>query len=128
MPEKTPKPQKNTPPERFQPKVLLLWVVIITAIVALWYSTPGVSGNQLVLGVSELMEAVEAGQIAKDSGVMKPDPSLGEEGYIITGEMSSLVEAGEDSPKIPYRVEGRLTEADFLKSVSYTHLTLPTKA
>lgn len=95
--------------------MLLLWVVIITAIVALWYSTPSVSGNQRVLGVSELMEAVEAGQIAKDSGVMKPDPSLGEEGYIITGEMSSLVEAGEDSPKIPYRVEGRLTEADFLK-------------
>jgi cell division protease FtsH len=115
MPEKTPNPQKNSPPERFQPKVLLLWAVIITAIIALWYSTPGVSGDQRMLGVSELMEAVEAGRIAKDSGVMKPDSSLGQDGYIITGEMSSLVETGEGTPGIPYRVEGRLTEEDFLQ-------------
>ncbi|CAI8307393.1 MAG: ATP-dependent zinc metalloprotease FtsH [Opitutia bacterium UBA7350] len=115
MSDKTPKQQKNTPPERFQPKVLLLWVIIITAVVALWYSTPGIDKNHQVMGVSELMEAVEAGRIEKDSGVMKPDVSLGLDGYIITGEMNGLVDTGEDASKISYRVEGRLTEADFLQ-------------
>lgn len=115
MTDKTPKQQKNTPPERFQPKVLLLWVIIITAVVALWYSTPGMNNNHRVMGVSELMEAVEAGLIAKDSGVMKPDASLGVNGYIITGEMGGLVETGEDVSKVSYRVEGRLTEEDFLQ-------------
>ena len=90
-------------------------MIIITAVVALWYSTPGIDKNHQVMGVSELMEAVEAGRIEKDSGVMKPDVSLGLDGYIITGEMNGLVDTGEDASKISYRVEGRLTEADFLQ-------------
>ena len=109
------KPQKNTPPERFQPKVLLLWAVIIIAIVALWFSTPGSGGNQQALSVSELIEAVESGRVAQDSGKMKPDPTLGMDGYIITGKMDSLVEVGGDDSGVPFRVEGRLTEEDFLK-------------
>ena len=68
---------RNPQPERFQPKVLLIWLVIITAIIALWYSMPGAGSNQRQLSVSELIMAVNEGAVNQDSGVMKPDPTLG---------------------------------------------------
>ena len=121
--------QPNTPnnndsgrspqPERFQPKVLLIWLVIITAIIALWYSMPGAGANLKQLTVSELVEAVKNGQVQEDSGVMKPDPSLGKDGYIITGQIANPLYQPESvdskEPKtLPFRVEGRLIEKDFL--------------
>lgn len=115
MVEKNQNPNKNSPPERFQPKALLLWVIVIIALLALWFSTPNVGGNQKQLSVSELIEAVESGRLEKESGIMKPDSSLGQDGYIITGEMEGLVADGSSESKIKYRVEGRLTEEDFLK-------------
>ena len=78
---------RNPQPERFQPKVLLIWLVIITAIIALWYSMPGAGSNQRQLSVSELIMAVNEGAVNQDSGVMKPAPTLGKEGYIVPGEM-----------------------------------------
>ncbi|MCH2036198.1 MAG: ATP-dependent zinc metalloprotease FtsH [Puniceicoccaceae bacterium] len=110
---------RNPQPERFQPKVLLIWLVIITAIIALWYSMPGTGTNQLQLSVSELIMAVNDGAVNQDSGVMKPDSTLGKDGYIITGEMRNpkfdLDDINSKEPKlVPFRVEGRLTESDFL--------------
>jgi cell division protease FtsH len=115
MVEKNQNPNKNSPPERFQPKALLLWAIVIIALIALWFSTPSVGGDQKQLSVSELIEAVESGRLEKESGVMKPDGSLGQDGYVITGEMDGLLADGSDNSKINYRVEGRLTEEDFLK-------------
>ena len=124
MPKSSNTPQnndsgRNPQPERFQPKVLLIWLVIITAIIALWYSMPGAGTNLRQLSVSELVAAVQAGDIQQDSGVMKPDPSLGKEGYIVTGQMRNPNFDPDDinskEPKlVPFRVEGRLTETDFL--------------
>lgn len=113
-------PNRKGPPERFQPKVLLIWLVIISALLALWFAQPGAGADAQRLTVSELVQAVKAGQIEKGDGVMKPDPSLGEDGYVISGQMDvpvSNAEASEtnvSTKRVRFTAEGRLTEDDFL--------------
>lgn len=117
-------PQKKDPgndgqPERFKPKVLLIWLVIISAIVALWFAQPSTGANLERLTISELVQAVKDGEIEKGAGVMKPDPSLGDGGTIITGKMNNpkydvnLSDANV-AAKVNFSAEGRLTEEDFL--------------
>jgi cell division protease FtsH len=120
--------QQNTPqnkesgnngqPERFNPKVLLIFLVIITAIIALWFAQPGAGANHERLTISQLVKAVKDGQIQQGDGVMKPDPSLGEAGYIISGKMQNpkydeTLSAETVPQKVPFSAEGRLLEKDF---------------
>jgi len=111
---------RNGPPDRFQPKVLLIWLVIISAMIALWFAKPGAGSNAEQLSISELVEAVKDGKIEEDDGVMKPDPSLGENGYVINGKMDdpdfkpASADGAGQPPKVPFTAQGRLTESDFL--------------
>ncbi|MGB0413935.1 MAG: ATP-dependent zinc metalloprotease FtsH [Coraliomargarita sp.] len=110
-------PNKNGPPERFQPKVLVIWLVIIVAIIALMYSTtPEAAKRSGQISIAELIEAVKNEQVDLGKGEMKPDPSLGRDGYIITGYMQNP-KFGEELPngkpqpeKIKFTAEGRVTE------------------
>ena len=36
-------PLKNLPPDRFQPKMLIFWLVLVAAVLALLYCSPGMS-------------------------------------------------------------------------------------
>ena len=65
----------NGSPQRFQPKVLLVYLVIVAAILTIWFANPGAGSNVKELTISELVEAIKAGQIAEDGGVMEPEPS-----------------------------------------------------
>ncbi|MGB0743764.1 MAG: ATP-dependent zinc metalloprotease FtsH [Opitutales bacterium] len=121
-------PQKNNggnngSPNRFQPKVLLIYLVIVAAILTIWFANPGAGANLKQLTISELVDAVKNELIAEGDGVMEPDPSFGRDGYVIKGEMKNpefleAQEAGlstaEIPEKIPYASRGRLTEDDFL--------------
>ena len=113
----------NGSPQRFQPKVLLVYLVIVAAILTIWFANPGAGSNVKQLTISELVEAVKDGQIAEDDGVMEPEPSYGRDGYIISGEMTNpglsdvvdgLTPASEVPAKIRFSARGRLTEDDFL--------------
>lgn len=111
-------PQNNRQPERFNPKVLLIFLVIISAIIGLWFAQPGAGSNHQRLTISELVQAVKDGKIHKGDGVMKPDPSLGEAGYIITGQMqysdAAAMSSEIDAPQtVSFSAEGRLLEKDF---------------
>jgi cell division protease FtsH len=110
---------RDGPPERFKPKVLFIWLVIILAIIALWFAQPSGGANVVRLSVSELVESVKHGNIEPGAGVMKPDPSLGEDGYIISGEMvnprfDANIANENVTERIRFTAEGRLTEEDFL--------------
>lgn len=121
-------PQKNNngnngSPQRFQPKVLLIYLVIVAAILTIWFANPSAGSNVKQLSISELVEAVKNEMVAEGDGVMEPDPSFGRDGYVIKGEMKNpvFIEAEEsgmstvDVPaKVPYVSRGRLTEDDFL--------------
>ena len=114
---------KNGSPQRFQPKVLLVYLVIVAAILTIWFANPGAGSNVKQLTISELIEAIKAGQIAEDGGVMEPEPSYGRDGYVISGEMTNpslsdvvddLASASEIPAQIRFSARGRLTEDDFL--------------
>ena len=127
MPSENKKSKKNDTvsngsPQRFRPKVLLIYLVIVAAILTIWFANPGAGSNVKQLTISELVETIKAGQIAKDDGVMEPEPSYGRDGYIISGEMTnpSLSEVVDgltpfrNTRKIRFSARGRLTEDDFL--------------
>lgn len=122
MPSDNNSPQNNNQgkhgsPQRFQPKVLLIYLVIVAALVTIWLANPGGGSNVKSLTVSELIQAIKNEQIAKGDGVMEPEPSFGQNGYVITGEMKNT-ELGADAEgapqKIRFTARGRLTEPDFL--------------
>ena len=113
----------NGSPQRFQPKVLVIYLVIVAALLTIWFANPGTNTNVRVLTVSELVQAVKEGQITKGDGEMEPAPAFGREGYVIKGKMvnPSFVEAeasGLSTAEIPAQIgfsaRGRLTEDDFL--------------
>ncbi len=113
----------NNGPQRFQPKVLLIYLVIVAAILTIWFANPGAGSNVQQLTISELVQAVKDEKIGKGDGVMEPDTSFGRDGYVIKGEMSrSALSAmnrdefsSSDGPeKVPFTSRGRLTEEDFL--------------
>ena len=116
---------RNGPPERFQPKVLLIWLVIITAMIALWFASPRDPAGSKKYSITELVEILKDGQIEQGDGVMKPDPSLGRDGYVISGQMKNpdFVEGltGEKTApeKIRFSAEGRITEEQFPLLSSY---------
>lgn len=122
-PQKNNNSGNNGSPQRFQPKVLLIYLVIVAAIITIWFANPGGSSNVKSLTISELIEAVKGGQIAEGDGVMEPDPSYGRDGYVINGEIANpLYEEQKNdgltettaSPKQRFTARGRLTEEDFL--------------
>jgi len=122
------KPKNNEPgnngsPQRFQPKVLLVYLVIVAAILTIWFANPGAGANVKQLTISELVQAVKAGLIAEGDGLMEPEPAYGRDGYVIHGEMTNPALAGSeegaapaaDAPaKVRFTARGRLTEDDFL--------------
>lgn len=106
----------NRQPERFNPKVLLIFLGVISVMTVLWFSNVGSGTNIKQLTVSQLLEAVKAGKVQK--GTMKPEPSLGEHGYIIKGELlnpASEVDGAEEikAPPIFFTAKGRLLDEDF---------------
>jgi cell division protease FtsH len=121
-------PQKNNSgnngsPQRFQPKVLLIYLVIVAAILTIWFANPGAGSNVQQLTISELVQAVKDGKITEGDGVMEPDPSFGRDGYVINGEMlnpnfstaeSDGLSTAEMPAKVPFASRGRLPEDDFL--------------
>ncbi|MEO0510201.1 MAG: ATP-dependent zinc metalloprotease FtsH [Verrucomicrobiota bacterium] len=113
----------NGSPQRFQPKVLLIYLVIVAAILTIWFANPSGGGNVKQLTISELIQEVKDGTIGEDDGVMEPDPSYGRDGYVISGEMRNplwteqedgVIVAADTPEKIRFSSRGRLTEEDFL--------------
>lgn len=128
MPSDNKAPQNNNSgkhgsPQRFQPKVLLIYLVIVAAILTIWFANPGTGSNVKSLSISELVQNVKAGKIAEGDGFMEPDPSFGRDGYVITGQMTNPDLAEDGTPaltgsEVPQMVRftarGRLIEEDFL--------------
>src|ERR1044071_7545130 len=88
MPEsdkKSRRPLKNLPPDRFQPKMLIFWLALAAAVVALLWLTPTMNSTPDVLSIQEVVERAEASNI-KPGAIIRPDPSAGRDWVLITGE------------------------------------------
>lgn len=83
----TNKPQRPPQPDRFQPKLLILWVVLIAVILLLFEWYPQQSQNTVQMNVAEVVKAAEQGRIQKL--FLKPDQGRGPNWYEIWGELKA---------------------------------------
>ena len=103
---------KNVPPDRFQPKMLIFWLVLVGAVVGLLMWSPNINTAPETLAIQEVVDRAEAKHInagpdPRKAAVIRPDPSGGRDWHTITGE--SRKEANEDFK--PFRAAGRVTDS-----------------
>ncbi len=105
-------PLKNLPPDRFQPKVLLIWFSLVAAAVALVLWTPKALQSPANLKVQQVVELAEQGGVLE--GVIRSDVSGGRDYTILTGKLKEAVQISADSQEktVNFRAAGRLTEAN----------------
>ncbi len=119
-------------PDRFQPKVLLFWSLLMVAVFALWFAHAPEGSHVQRWTVTRVLEAAAGGELR--SGVIKADASGGPSWYIIEGEAMNTQPKAEtpvaaapgqrvlqglkrspvdQGPVIRFRAEGRLTDHRF---------------
>lgn len=114
-PEKPKKHSAELPPERFQPKVLFIWLLIVAIIMGLWSLFPDQAAITQKWSINEVLQASDNGRVI--SGSIKADVSRGSEWYIVKGEAKNPAYKGADLAEgevaIPqtifFEAEGRLT-------------------
>src|SRR5882757_9128708 len=84
--KKTRRALKNLPPDRFQPKMLLFWLALVAAVIALLAFGPNMTTQQEMLSVQEVVDRAEAGNIRHDDpakvAIIRPDPSGGSKDWV----------------------------------------------
>src|SRR5471030_2296840 len=102
---------KNIPPDRFQPKVLLFWVALAFAVVALLFWSPGITVSPAPLTIFEVVTHAEGSDIK--TGMIQPDPSGGRDWVLITGDLNTATLTNERGVKTSaFRAAGRLTDSN----------------
>jgi len=102
---------KNIPPDRFQPKVLIFWVILAFVVVALLYWSPGMAVSPAQMTIHEVLTLAEKGDVSQ--AVITPDPSGGRDWVLITGELKDASLKNERGMKTSvFRAAGRLTDSN----------------
>ena len=108
------KEQQNQP-KGFNPKVLLIWLAILAAIIGLVMAQSGeIAPSQRALStVDDLISAAKEDRI--DKAVIQSDPKGGEEWYVVNGKVQNPgFEVDENQYKtLPFVVKGRITESEY---------------
>lgn len=114
-PEKRKKrgPLKNPTPEKFQPRVILIWLAIFGVIAVLWAMYPPNGGSMRTLKINDVVTAAEDGRIT--NGVIKQDPTGGAGWVTITG----LIQA----PALPDSTSGDVDASAPIQFISRGRLT-----
>lgn len=108
-------------PERFQPKVFIIWMLIFAAIIGLWSMYPAQQSVRENWTLQDVILAADEGRI--QNAVIKADLNRGPEWYVITGEAKPstapvATENGLTEAKpavVVFQAQGRLTEMKFNK-------------
>jgi cell division protease FtsH len=102
---------KNLPPERFQPKVLVFWVILLVAVVALLYWSPGITVAPADLKIYEVVTHAQAGDISQ--AVIHTDGTGGRDWVVITGDLKqATLKNDKGANTASFRAAGRLTDAN----------------
>ncbi len=104
------RPLKSLPPESFQPKVMLIWLAIIAAVVALFYFNPAKTAAPARLKIQQVVEYAEQGQVV--DGAIRPDGTGGKDWSELTGEIKQSSLTSESGPTKYFIASGRLTDAN----------------
>lgn len=108
--KKSRRPLKNLPPDRFQPKMLIFWLALVAAVLALLYYTPSMSGTPDILAIQEVVDRADANNV-KPGAVIRPDVGVGRDWHTITGESRRDAQ----SPFKPFRAAGRVTDENMMR-------------
>jgi len=110
--KKSRRPLKNLPPDRFQPKVLLIWLLVALTLTSLLLWSPARLGSPITLKIQQVVELAESGGIKE--GVIKPDLSGGRDWSLVTGELSEpmLLRPDSEQTTTAFRSAGRLTDSN----------------
>ncbi|MGF1484682.1 MAG: ATP-dependent zinc metalloprotease FtsH [Opitutales bacterium] len=96
---------RTTPPDRFQPKMLLIWLALLVGMVLLWRFTD-TEGNRERLQHTEVVAKSEEG-LLRDV-VMRPDPGNGFDFFLLEGTFLKSLDEGAD--RIAFVSKGKMTE------------------
>jgi cell division protease FtsH len=114
-PDKKRKPLRPPTPDRFQmPKVFLVWIFIIGAVIALWVFNPGNVSPPAELKIAEIVTLTEAGEVK--TGEIRTDLSGGRDWSVIAGETHTpqfTNARGEETAS--FTGKGRLTDTNLEK-------------
>lgn len=111
---------------RFQPRVALIWLVILGSIFAIWIFTEKDHSGVQELRVVDVVRQIKAGNV--DRGIIKPDPNAGPEFYQIEGFLNEPISetadggdgiafrrgSGDATGPLKFRASGRVLEDDYL--------------
>jgi cell division protease FtsH len=110
--KKSRRPLKSLPPDRFQPKMLIFWLALVAAVLALLYYTPGMSTQPESLTIQDVVERAESKHIqASPPAIIRPDLTGGRDWHSITGS-SRKDESGTFKP---FRAAGRVTDENMMR-------------
>ena len=102
-------------PKGFNPKVLLIWLAILAAIIGLVMAKSGEisTANTALSSVDDLISAAQEDRIEK--AIIQSDPKGGEEWYAVNGKvLNPAFEVDEKQYKsLPFLVKGRITESEY---------------
>jgi cell division protease FtsH len=102
---------KTLPPDRYQPKVIFLWVLLVIAVIGLLFWSPANTPTPAQLTIFEVITRAEAGDIK--TGLIQPDPNIGRDWVLITGELTADKLKNERGlPTSSFRAAGRLTDSN----------------
>jgi len=108
-PKKKRRPLKSLPPDKFQPKVILIWLAIGVALLALFYIPTKQKSGPASLKVQEVIEFAEKDMIK--AGIIRPDPSVGPGWNVITGDFKEPMES-PNGKTTTFIAEGRVTDSN----------------
>lgn len=110
-PDKKRRPLKNLPPDRFQPKVLLIWLSIVAAVLALFYLPATQVAAVADLKIQEVVTLAEQNKILK--GEMRPDAGVARDWYTFVGETTeATLPDGKGGMTKHFKAQGRVTDAN----------------
>ena len=113
------KPNKDSEEKSksFHPKVLLIWLGVLAAIIglAMMQSKEMTPSHSTINSVNDLINEAKEGRI--EQAVIESDPKGGEEWYTIQGNFKNpayLATSNEDEYQLlPFFVKGRVTESEY---------------
>jgi cell division protease FtsH len=104
-------------PDRFQPKVLMIWLGILAAIFTLYALSDSQRGQVTQMSIPQVLEAAEDNRII--TGTIKNEPNGGNEWYLISGRMAPTghtagqMENDSNLEPILFQARGRLTPDEY---------------
>ncbi|HEY1107556.1 MAG TPA: ATP-dependent zinc metalloprotease FtsH [Opitutaceae bacterium] len=109
--KKARRPLKSLPPDRFQPKMLIFWLALVAAVLALLWYPNTMNSTTDVLTIQEVVERAEAGNIKQPGGVIRPDLGGGRDWHTVVGESRKDASA----PYKSFRAAGRVTDENMMR-------------